>query len=196
MNMLLARNQSGDDVAELRKQLARVLADEQGFPGLAGGSDFDALTESAVRHWQSGIGIVADGVVGPYCQSLLGLRKLKALAMALSVDTVKLLFPATKASNIQRYLPYVVAALAAADLTDRPMILAALGTIRAETEGFVPISEFPSKFNTRPGMPPFSAYDGRAGLGNTEPGDGANFRGRGYRTTDRAPQLSRLFREY
>ncbi|RJG13549.1 peptidase C1 [Pseudomonas cavernicola] len=181
MDMLLARNKSGDEVAELRKQLARALADDgRGFPGLAGGSDFDALTESAVRHWQSGIGIVADGLVGPYCQSLLGLRKLKDLAMALSVDAVKPLFPATKPSNIQRYLPYVAAALAAADLTDRPMILAALGTIRAETEGFVPISEFPSKFNTRPGMPPFSAYDGRAALGNTESGDGANFRGRGF----------------
>ncbi|WP_095196128.1 C1 family peptidase [Pseudomonas sp. Irchel 3A7] len=181
MNMLLARNQSGDDVAQLRQKLAKALAaDEQGFPGLASGRDFDALTESAVRHWQSGIGIVADAVVGPYCQSLLGLRELKSLAMALSVDTVKLLFPATKASNIQRYLPYVAAALAAADLTDRPMILAALGTIRAETEGFVPISEFPSKFNTSPGMAPFSAYDGRKDLGNTVPGDGANFRGRGF----------------
>ncbi|MGH8381399.1 C1 family peptidase [Pseudomonas sp.] len=138
------------------------------------------MTESAVRHWQSGIGIVADGLIGPYCQSLLGLRKLKDLAMVLSVDTVKPLFPATKPSNIQRYLPYVAAALAATGLTDRPMILAALGTIRAETEGFVPISEFPSKFNTKPGMPAFSAYDDRAGLGNTEPGDGANFRGRGF----------------
>lgn len=181
MGMLLARNQSGGEVTELRKQLASALADDEGgFPGLAGGSEFDALTESAVRHWQSGIGIVADGIVGPYCQSLLGLRKLKDLAMALDVDTVKLLFPATKASNIQRYLPYVVAALAATDLTDRSMILTALGTIRAETEGFVPISEFPSKFNTTPGMPPFSAYEGRKDLGNSKPGEGANFRGRGF----------------
>jgi hypothetical protein len=60
------------------------------------------------------------------------------------------------------------------------MICAALGTIRAETEGFVPISEFPSHFNTTPGMPAFSAYDGRASLGNTQPGDGARFRGRGF----------------
>jgi len=74
----------------------------------------------------------------------------------------------------------VAAARAAAALPDMPMILAALGTIRAETEGFVPISEFPSKFNTSPGMPPFSAYDGRKKLGNTQPGDGANFRGRGF----------------
>lgn len=181
MDMLLARNKSGDAVVLLRKKLADALEyDVQGFPGLDGGSDFDALTESAVRHWQSGIGIVADGVVGPYCQSLLGLRKLKGLSTSLSVDTVKLLFPATKPSNIQRYLPYVAAALAANDLTDRPMILTALGTIRAETEGFVPISEFPSKFNTHPGMPPFSAYDGRADLGNNQLGDGTNYRGRGF----------------
>jgi hypothetical protein len=181
MDMLLARNKSGDDVAKLRKTLAQVLAsDSQGFPGLGQGRDFDALTESAVRHWQSGIGIIADGLVGPYCQSLLGLRQLDELSLVLTVDSVKPLFPATKPSNVQRYLAYIAAALAAAGLLDRPMILAALGTIRAETEGFVPISEFPSKFNTTPGMAAFSAYDGRDSLGNTKPGDGANFRGRGF----------------
>jgi hypothetical protein len=181
MDTLLARNKSGSDVVEFRKQLAKALGDEgQRFPGLAAGNEFDALTESAVRHWQSGIGIVADGLVGPYCQSLLGLRTLTDMGMPLSVDLVKPLFPATKPSNIQRYLPYIVAALAAAELTDRPMILAALGTIRAETEGFVPISESPSQFNTNPGMAPFSAYDGRRDLGNVQPGDGARYCGRGF----------------
>ncbi|UVJ46418.1 peptidase C1 [Pseudomonas sp. LS1212] len=181
MDILLGRNKSGADVVELRDKLASVLGEDgQGFAGLAGGTDFDALTESAVRHWQSGIGIVADGVVGPYCQSLLGLLKLKALDARLGVDAVNPLFPATKPSNIQRYLPYICAALAAAGLTDSPMILAALGTIRAETEGFVPISEFPSQYNTKAGMAAFSAYEGKQDLGNLKPGDGAVFRGRGF----------------
>ena len=57
------------------------------------------------------------------------------------------------------------------------MVLAALGTIRAESEGFLPISEFQSPYNTRPGGAPFALYEGR--LGN-QPGEGARFKGRGF----------------
>ena len=181
MAMLLMKDATGPDVAQLRKKLASALqADAAAFPGLATGNSFDALTDAAVRRWQSGIGLVADGIVGPYCQSVLGMITLDATEVPITLDAVKQLFPATKASNIARNLPYVAAALNVAGLLDRPMICAALGTIRAETEGFVPIAEFPSHFNTTPGMAPFSAYDGRASLGNTQPGDGARFRGRGF----------------
>ena len=181
MAMLLMKDATGPDVAQLRKKLASALqADAAAFPGLAVGNTFDALTDAAVRRWQSGIGLVADGIIGPYCQSVLGMITLQATEVPITLDAVKQLFPATKASNIARNLPYVAAALNVVGLNDRPMICAALGTIRAETEGFVPISEFPSHFNTTPGMPPFSAYDGRASLGNTQPGDGARFRGRGF----------------
>ncbi|MHA6205953.1 C1 family peptidase [Dyella soli] len=179
--MLLLKDKTGPDVAQLRKKLASALqADADAFPGLAAGDSFDAQTDAAVRRWQSGIGLVADGIVGPYCQSVLGMITLQPTDVAITLDAVKQLFPATKASNIARNLPYVAAALNVVGLRDRPMICAALGTIRAETEGFVPISEFPSHFNTTPGMAAFSAYDGRTSLGNTQPGDGARFRGRGF----------------
>ncbi|UPG92210.1 peptidoglycan-binding protein [Luteibacter aegosomaticola] len=181
MTLLLAKGATGADVALLRKKLAAVLGDAAAaFPGLAAGTTFDQLTDSAVRQWQSGVGLVADGIVGPYCQSVLGMIGLRPTAVPLTLDAVKRLFPVTKVSNIARYLCYVAAALNVEGLTDRPMICAALGTIRAETEGFVPIPEFPSHFNTTPGMPPFSAYDGRKDLGNTQPGDGALYRGRGF----------------
>jgi len=120
------------------------------------------------------------GVVGPRFMVLLGLSQPKPLSIALDLATLRRLFPATKPSNVARYLPYVSAALQAAGLTDRSMILAALGTIRAESEGFLPISEFPSQVNTLPGLPPFSAYEQDQALGNTESGDGAKFRGRGF----------------
>jgi predicted chitinase len=62
------------------------------------------------------------------------------------------------------------------------MVLMALATIRAETEGFVPISEGISRFNTR--TTPFDRYDAGTDkgqeLGNTLPGDGPRFKGRGY----------------
>jgi len=58
----------------------------------------------------------------------------------------------------------------------------ALATIRAETEGFVPIDEFKSKFNTE--SSPFDLYDAGTEkgkrLGNTTPGDGPRYKGRGY----------------
>ncbi|MDM0112530.1 C1 family peptidase [Variovorax sp. J22R133] len=177
--MLLVKGNEGAGVTALKARLTKELGpDATLFPGLASGADFNADTEAAARRWQSGVGIVADGIVGPYCQVLLGLVTPKPLALALDLTSVRRLFPATKPSNIARYLPYVCAALADADLTDRPMILGALGTIRAESEGFLPIAEFPSQFNTKPGFPPFSSYDGK--LGNTTPGDGARFRGRGF----------------
>jgi hypothetical protein len=58
----------------------------------------------------------------------------------------------------------------------------ALATIRAETEGFVPISECKSIYNTD--KTPFDKYDPGTPiglkLGNTDPGDGARFKGRGF----------------
>lgn len=185
MGVLLARGCAGPDVVALRKVLVDKLGDDAlAFANLADGDVFDADLEAAARRWQSGVGLVADGVVGAYCQGLLGLRSDPALGAALTVDTVRPLFPATKPANIDRYLPYVAAALAALGLTDRPVLLAALGTIRAETEGFLPISEMPSQFNTAPGKTPFGLYDPAGtiakNLGNKQLGDGPAFKGRGF----------------
>ena len=72
-------------------------------------------------------------------------------------------------SNIQTHLPIVLQALIDADIADKNMVLMALGTIRAETAGFVPISEGISHFNTDPGSHPFNRYDNREDLGNQGP---------------------------
>ncbi len=178
---LLVRGNQGADVQRLRRELVRELgADAQPFAQLAQGDLLDADVEAAARRWQSGVGLIADGVIGPRCQCALGLRRPQPMAVPLELDAVRRLFPATKPANINRYLPYVAAALESCGLRDRAMVCAALGTIRAESEGFLPISEMQSQFNTRPGGAPFGAYDGRSALGNTEPGDGARFKGRGF----------------
>ncbi|MCB1811444.1 MAG: M15 family metallopeptidase [Candidatus Competibacteraceae bacterium] len=99
-----------------------------------------------------------------------------------SAEQVAGLFPFTPKANIETNLPFVLDGLLEQGLTDRPMVLMALATIRAETEGFVPISEGRSRFNTT--HTPFDKYEPgtRIGqnLGNTQAGDGARFKGRGY----------------
>jgi hypothetical protein len=95
-----------------------------------------------------------------------------------TAETVAKMFPNTPRSKVAANLPFVVAGLRAKSLTDRAMALMALATIRAETEGFVPISEGQSHHNTR--NTPFDLYEGRTDLGNTQPGDGPRFKGRGY----------------
>ena len=94
--------------------------------------------------------------------------------------TVARIFHDAPGNNIRKHLPAVLMGLEEFGLTDRPMVLMALATIRAESAGFEPISEFRSKYNTAPGGKPFALYDIRPDLGNNAPGDGVKFRGRGF----------------
>jgi hypothetical protein len=184
MKHLIFMGDAGPDVEKLRRALAEALgADAALFPALKKTSGpVDEAFDAAIRRWQGGVGIIADGIVGPYGQTLLGLTTPAPMAFEppLNVGNVSQLFPATKSANIARYLPYVMAALGSAGIADQAMVLGALGTIRAETEGFVPISEFQSRFNTPPQGAPFSLYDHRGDIGNKATGDGARYKGRGF----------------
>lgn len=102
-------------------------------------------------------------------------------------EIVKQTFPAaTQIAKIRANLPFVLAGLRARQLGDRAMVLMSISTIRAETEGFVPIDEGKSSGNTQPfpGGAAFNLYEPGmpkgVRLGNTVPGDGAKFKGRGY----------------
>lgn len=94
----------------------------------------------------------------------------------------RLFVPATPLANIRNNLPHVLAGLRSYGLADRDMLLMALATIRAETEGFAPIDEMKSKYNTD--KAPFDLYEPGTPvgtkLGNTQAGDGALFKGRGF----------------
>jgi Chitinase class I len=90
--------------------------------------------------------------------------------------------------SIRMYLPDILLALRQRMLHNTDMLLMALATIRAETASFRPIDEGVSKYNTTPvgtqGRFPFDKYEPGTGpgkrLGNTEPGDGPSFKGRGF----------------
>jgi predicted chitinase len=65
--------------------------------------------------------------------------------------------------------PLLQAALTARGIGDRPVLIAALATVGVETGSFAPIPEWASG----------DSYEGRVDLGNTQPGDGRRYKGRG-----------------
>jgi peptidoglycan L-alanyl-D-glutamate endopeptidase CwlK len=175
---ILQEGASGPEVVQLQEMLKI-----RGFnPGRADG-DFGPATRAAVMAFQKSEGLLADGIAGPRTQEALGLVADASLPSAIpgvTVTVVSKMFPHTPVGNIRTNLPFVLDALVEAELVDKPMVLMALATIRAETEGFEPISEGRSKFNTSPDGPPFDLYDNRRDIGNLGRGDGEKFKGRGF----------------
>lgn len=169
---------SGKDVERLQKRLQKL-----GFsPGNIDG-DFGPGTEAALIAYQRGKGLLADGVAGPRTLKALGLVDDDNLATAIPGVTTRIvshLFPYTPIGNIKANLPPALAGLAAFELVDRPMVLVALATIRAETESFEPVAEYRSRYNTSPNGHPFDLYDKRRDIGNRGAPDGERYRGRGY----------------
>ncbi|HJZ68733.1 MAG TPA: peptidoglycan-binding protein [Blastocatellia bacterium] len=180
--MVLQKGSKGPAVVQLQQKL-----NELGFNVGDADGNFGPATESALIDFQSSKGLTADGIAGPDTLSALGLDLVPAGDGngEFSVDDVtpqlvSQMFPFTPIGNIQTNLPVVLQALKDADLADKDMVLMALGTIRAETGRFEPISEGISKFNTSPGGHPFDLYDNRTDLGNRGAPDGAAFKGRGF----------------
>ena len=178
MSAMLKLGSLGSNVTALQQALQAA----DFSPGAIDGS-FGHGTEAAVLAFQRSEGIAADGIVGPNTATALGLAAIPLVPSALpdiTVQIVSQMFPVTPIGNIKASLPPVLDALVSAKLSDKAMVLMALGTIRAETESFEPISEGQSRFNTSPSGHPFDLYDNRHDLGNTGTPDGANFRGRGF----------------
>lgn len=175
----LKEDSSGADVKKLQETLK-----ERGFnPGIVDG-DFGPATKAAVIAFQKSEGLLADGIAGPRTQSALGLVEddsLPSVIPGITVTVVSKMFPFTPVDNIKTHLPSVVTGLVEMRLIDKPMVLMALSTIRAETESFEPISEGRSRFNSSPGGHPFDLYDNRRkDLGNQGKPDGEKFKGRGF----------------
>jgi putative chitinase len=176
---MLKLNSKGDDVISLQKALKNAGFD----PGEIDGYFFKA-TENALKAFQKSNGLLVDGIAGPVTLTALSLEVKTPKENFLS-DTALLklavkMFPGVPVKNIETNLPHVIAGLNLFNLTDRPMILMALATIRAETSQFRPISEGKSKYNTSPKGHPFNLYDNRKDIGNRGGNDGALYKGRGY----------------
>ena len=176
--LVLCEGSLGSEVAKLQAQLQDL-----GFnPGPIDGR-FGPATEAAVLAFQKSAGLLADGIAGPRTQGALGLATdtcLPSVIPSVTVPIVCKMFPHTLVQSIRTHLPFICDALVERELVDKPMVLMALATIRAETEGFEPSSEGQSRLNTSPGGHPFDLYDHRRDLGNIGPRDGEKFKGRGF----------------
>ncbi len=179
---VISRNDKGDEVARLQALLCVSGIDCRPVDG-----DFGAGTERAVRRCQERAGLPVTGAADDATQTVVGMDEPDSTKAPVPVigqmtaDLVAAMFSRfTPRANIEQYLPRVLSAVRDADMDDRDMVLMALATIRAETEGFEPISEKPSKYNTDPGVHPFNRYDNRAALGNRGAPDGERFKGRGF----------------
>jgi putative chitinase len=104
------------------------------------------------------------------------------LEVNLTPNVIKSAFPGASLSSIQTNLPFILSAIKEFQIFDPKLVAAIFATIRAENETFAPMAEAASKFNTR--EKPFDLYDPETPtgqrLGNTQPGDGSKFKGRGY----------------
>jgi hypothetical protein len=76
-------------------------------------------------------------------------------------------------ANVKRFWPAIQAACLQNGLTDRASVIAIVATIATEVRSFEPVNEYG-------GDEYYKKYEGRADLGNTQPGDGVRFHGRGF----------------
>ncbi len=178
MLTVLRRGDHGPEVERLQQRLRGA-----GFPPGRIDGTFGPATEAALLGLQRAHDLLPDGIAGPATWKALAdvgegapIDVTDRIDVAFTAD----LFPFTPLQPIRRFLPAVLAGLRGAGLVDKPMLLMALATIRAESEGFAPVEEQPSRFNTSPEGEPFDLYDHRRDLGNQGRPDGARFRGRGF----------------
>ena len=160
---------------EIRRLQQRLTALGYGTGGVDG--VFGPATKGALRQFQAGHGLEVDGVVGPATKAALAAAKApkpaKKAAAGITPEQISALL-GCKVANVRRYWPPLRTALAEQGLNDRASMIAALATVATEVPDFAPINEFGSNAYFR------RMYEGRSDLGNTNPGDGARYHGRGF----------------
>jgi putative peptidoglycan binding protein len=163
---------SGPAVRQLQQRLKAL-----GY-NLAVDGAFGPGTAAAVKKFQAKKGLTADGIVGPATQAALaGPKRVpkrpagKPFALTpMQIGTIC----GCAGTNVEQHWPGLQSALAECGMEDHACLVAAIATIGTEVPAFLPINEYGGNaYFTK-------MYEGRKDLGNTQPGDGARYHGRGY----------------
>lgn len=155
--MLLKSGSKGEDVKKLQEKL-----------GIGADGSFGPGTEKAVKEWQKKNGLVADGIVGDASwNKLFGPAPQPAPASSSA--------PLAFINKLKGHVPDSVfaqlpATCAAYNIVTPLRLAHFMAQCAHESGNFVWTTELASG----------KAYEGRKDLGNTQPGDGARFKGRGY----------------
>ncbi|MGH3331670.1 MAG: hypothetical protein ACRDPJ_10265 [Nocardioidaceae bacterium] len=162
----------------------RLVTRVQRHLGLTPDGEFGKATEKAVKRFQArhdergnrasrGGGLPVTGVVDDATWGSLK-ASLDSPGTWLSPPEIANAVGASTA-NVAAHWPVLEKALRAEGMTDAASRIAALATVVTEVgTGLRPINEYggPAYFT--------QMYEGRSDLGNTQPGDGARYHGRGY----------------
>ncbi|MFL5357833.1 peptidoglycan-binding protein [Archangium sp.] len=159
----------GPEVAELQRRLLVAGFD----PGAADGV-FGVRTETVVKAFQKSRGLTADGVVGPRTWSALGVHVEGTppeipIGAGLTAKVLREIMPKLTAARADECLPYLDVAMVEADITTPQRQAAFLAQLAHESGELRFFEELASG----------EAYEGRKDLGNTQPGDGRRYKGRG-----------------
>lgn len=156
--MLLKKGSTGEDVKKIQEKL-----------GLSADGVFGSGTEAKVKEWQKSNGLSADGVIGPASwEKMFGGNSAQPTAVQIPPSNFKL-------ENLKGVIPDKVIAqipdtAAKFNINSTLRLIHFLAQCAHESGNFKWVVEFASG----------AAYEGRRDLGNTQPGDGVRFKGRGY----------------
>jgi len=158
--MLLKKGSTGNDVKRLQQKL--------GFSDKNSDGDFGPMTEKAVIEWQKVNGLTLDGIITSANTSwnlMFGVDESVNITavVGLKLDKLKGVIP----DKVILQIPDTAAKFG---ITTNLRLAHFLSQCAHESGEFKWVVEFASG----------AAYEGRKDLGNTQPGDGIRFKGRGY----------------
>ena len=153
--MLLKLGSTGNDVRLLQEKL-----------GLKSDGNFGPNTEKSVKEWQKKNGLTSDGVVGDNTWNKLFGNTQPVISSDLKLEKLKGIIP----DGVIKQIPDTASKF---NITTNLRLAHFLSQCAHESGNFKYTKELGDDAY-------FKKYEGRKTLGNTQPGDGIKFKGRGF----------------